>query len=317
MRSSGCSPKPFEAIINSKKEWQAQNIVKKSGKNEGILLVAVSAVSFGLMPIFAKMAYSAGTSIYTLLFLRFLTATVFMFLLMFVKKLPLPSKKEILLFLLLGALGYVGVSLCYFTALNHASASIVALLEYTYPAMVMIGSVVVLKEKVSALKILSLFLALAGASIISGTDFAANSTGIILAILSAMIYTVYILINSRVVRAGMGVQSSAFIMLGTTIVYGIINAFVGFVPPTEPAGFTAVFLIAMISTVLAFWSFLTGMEKTGASTAALVSTLEPVVTVLSSVIFLSERLTAGIIIGGCLILLALIILALPARETVS
>ena len=269
------------------------------------------------MPLFAKMAYSAGTSIYTLLFLRFLAATAFMFLLIFIRKLPLPSEKEILAFLLLGAFGYVGVSLCYFSALNYASASVVSLLEYTYPALVMIGSVVFLKEKVTALKFISLCLALAGAALIIGTGSEANPLGVILAILSAILYSVYILINSRIVKPGMGVQSSAFIMLGTTVVYGVMILFTGFAPPTAPIGYTAVFLLAMVSTVLAFWSFLTGMEKTGASTAALASTLEPVVTVFSSVVFLSEKLTVNIIVGGCLVLLALIILSLPAKGAPS
>ena len=293
------------------------DLVKKLRRNAGLLLVSVSAVSFGLMPIFAKMAYAAGTSTYTLLFLRFLVATLFMFLLMIIRKMPLPSKREMVSFLLLGALGYVGVSLCYFSALNYASASVVALLEYTYPAMVMIGSVLFLKEKLTAGKFVSLCLAMVGAAIIIGTDYAANLLGIVLAVLSALLYSVYILINSRVVKAGMGVQSSAFIMLGSTVVYGVMNIFVGFAPPTAPTGFTAVFLLAMISTVLAFWSFLTGMEKTGASTAALASTLEPVVTVLSSVIFLSEKLTINIIVGGFLVLLALIIISLPSKEISS
>ena len=293
------------------------DLVKKLRRNAGLLLVSVSAVSFGLMPIFAKMAYAAGTSTYTLLFLRFLVATVFMFLLMIIRKMPLPSKREMVSFLLLGALGYVGVSLCYFSALNFASASVVALLEYTYPAMVMIGSVLFLKEKLTVGKLVSLCLAMVGAAIIIGTDYAANLLGIVLAVLSALLYSVYILINSRVVKAGMGVQSSAFIMLGSTVVYGVMNIFVGFAPPTAPIGFTAVFLLAMISTVLAFWSFLTGMEKTGASTAALASTLEPVVTVLSSVIFLLEKLTINIIVGGFLVLLALIIISLPSKEITS
>ena len=59
--------------------------MKTSGKNSGVLLVAISAASFGLIPVFAKMAYSAGTSMYTLLFLRFLVATVFMFALMIIR----------------------------------------------------------------------------------------------------------------------------------------------------------------------------------------------------------------------------------------
>ena len=64
--------------------------MKTNERNTGILLVAVSAAAFGLMPVFAKMAYAAGTGTYTLLFLRFLTASAFMFLLMRIRALPLP-----------------------------------------------------------------------------------------------------------------------------------------------------------------------------------------------------------------------------------
>lgn len=64
----------------------------------GVFLVAVSAVSFGLMPIFAKVAYAAGISTHTLLFLRFSVAAVLMFALFFARRLPMPSKKEILAF---------------------------------------------------------------------------------------------------------------------------------------------------------------------------------------------------------------------------
>ena len=92
--------------------------MNQSQKLGGIFLVAVSAAAFGLIPVFAKTAYAAGTSTYTLLFLRFLTGTAFMFLLMRLKHLPLPTKREIVLFLLLGAVLYVGQSLTYFSALN-------------------------------------------------------------------------------------------------------------------------------------------------------------------------------------------------------
>ena len=227
----------------------------------GVLLIAISATSFGLMPIFAKIAYSAGTSTYSLLFLRFLVAAAFMFLLLFIKKLKLPSQKEMLIFFLLGAVGYVGQSFCYFTALNYASSSVVSILLYTYPALVMIGSAIFLKEKITVQKVISLCLALIGAFVIIGAEFHANPTGIVLSVLSAVFYSVYILISSKVVKAGAGIQSSAFIMLGAAVVYGIMNLFLGFTPPTQINGLVAVAMIALISTVLAFWAFFTGMEK--------------------------------------------------------
>ena len=133
-------------------EIDETNEMKNKKNIRGILLVALSAASFGFIPVFAKIAYSSGTSTYTLLFLRFLVATVFMFVFLLVKKLPLPTKKEMLIFFLLGAIGYAGESFCYFTALNYASSSTVALLFYTYPALVMLGSASVFKEKITIKK---------------------------------------------------------------------------------------------------------------------------------------------------------------------
>lgn len=281
----------------------------------GILLVSISAASFGLIPIFAKMAYSAGTGTYTLLFLRFSAGAAFMFVLLAAKRLPLPTKKESLLFFALGALGYAGQSFCYFTALNYASSSTVSLLLYTYPALVMLGSAAVFKEKITVKKVAALCLALIGAFVIIGTKFDAGVRGVLLALLSAVFYSIYILISSRVVKEGQGISSSAFIMLGAAAVYGIISMRVGFEPPKQASGFVAVILITLVSTVIAFWSFLTGMEKTGPAAASLVSTLEPVVTVVASVIILSEPLTINLVVGGILVFSSLIVTVLPNERT--
>ena len=287
----------------------------KIGRNtEGTLLIAVSAFSFGVMPVFAKIAYATGASTSTLLFLRFFIGAAFMFLLMFARRFPLPSKREIVAFLLLGAVGYFGQSYCYFEALKYLPAGVVSLLLYTYPILVMIGSAVFLKERITARKTLALILAVAGVFVIVGTEFQANPIGVALGLASALVYTVYILVNSKVVREGMGVQSSAFIMLGSAIVFGVLNLFFGFEPPSGVDGWGSVLLIALISTVLAIWAFLTGLEKTGASSAALASTLEPVTSVVFSALIISEPLTPTIILGGALVLSALIITAWPSRD---
>lgn len=294
-------------------KWSSMD--NQRSKNKGIFLVAVSAVAFGLLPIFTKIAYAAGAGTYTLLFLRYLVAASFMFLLVRVKELPLPPGRDIAAYLLLGMIGNAGMSFCYFTALRYTSSGVAALLLYTYPAMVMAGSAILFKEKVTGSKILALFLALAGAFIIIGADFRANVTGFVFAVLAAVIYSGYILASSRIIKDGMSIQASAFIMLGAGIVFGILNPLLEFAPPTGPQGILALILIALVCTVLSFWSFLTGLEMVGPSTAALVSTLEPVVTVLASVLILSEKLTARTVIGGCLVMAALFITSAGDRET--
>jgi len=288
--------------------------MKSMNKFGGAFLVAISAASFGLMPVFAKVAYTADTSTITLLFLRFSVAAIFMFLLIFIKKLAFPSTKEVLILLLMGAIGYAGQSFCYFMALNFASASVVSLLLYTYPVMVMIGSALFLKEKITFRKILALVFALTGAVVIIGTKGHAKSIGIILAVASAIIYSAYILISSKVIKAGMEVQSSTFIMLGAAIVYGIMNLISGFSAPENIKGISAVVMIALISTVLAFWSFFTGLEKIGPTLTSLVSILEPVVTVFSSILILSEKVTVNIIIGGILVMVSLLVILIPKSK---
>lgn len=278
-------------------------------KKTGIVLVALSAASFGVMPVFIRGAYASGASVYTTLFLRFAIAAFIIFPLLLIMKKPMPSKKKIVSFFLLGAVFYVAQSLFYYLALTYTTASVVALLLYTYPAFVVALSVLVLKEKVTAVKIVALVLALSGAMVVSLGELDANLLGVGLALLSAVSYTIYILINSRVVEEGEGLQATAFIILGSAVVFGITTAFVGFEPPSGTVGWASMVAIAVVSTVFAFWAFLTGLEMVGASSTAIVSTLDPVVAVLCSVLFLSESLSLNIVVGGCLVLAALLLTA--------
>lgn len=279
-----------------------------------MLLVAVSAVSFGLMPIFTKIAYADGTDTHSLLCIRFAAAALFMFALMLLKKSPMPRKKEMLAYVLLGAIGYVGQASCYFSALHYASPSIVSLLLYTYPAMVMIGSLFFFKERITVKNLFSLLLALSGTVAIIDKQFSVSKEGIILSVLAAAFYSAYILASAKIVKKGMEIQAAAFIMLGAAAVFSTISALWGFTLPSHASGLAAAAMIALVSTVLAFWSFFAGMAKTGPSTASLVSTLEPVVTVLASVLILAEKLTANVILGGLLVMAALVIAAIPQQK---
>ena len=101
----------------------------------GVFLILVSGISFGAAAIFARFAYGAGTNPITLLFLRFGIASICMIFMMLIRRLPLPRGQILFGLVLMGALGYVGQSFCYFTALTLISAGLVALLLYLYPAI--------------------------------------------------------------------------------------------------------------------------------------------------------------------------------------
>jgi drug/metabolite transporter (DMT)-like permease len=115
----------------------------------------------------------------------------------------------------------------------------------------------------------------------------------------------------------MAIQSSAVIMLSAAMVFGVSVAAGGFEPPRSAAGVAAIFAIALVSTVAAIWSFFSGLERIGPTSTSLVSTLEPVVTVAGSFLFLGERLSPANGVGGVLILAALVITALPGRKAIQ
>jgi drug/metabolite transporter (DMT)-like permease len=274
----------------------------------GVVFVIISAIAFGCMPLFAIYAYGAGVDPVTLLFLRFLTAGLFMLLVMLVKKIPFPRGISLVGLVGMGAIGYVGQSLCYFNALTLASAGLVALLLYLYPALVMVFSALIFKEPVTRLKILALLLALFGAVLIIGPGWEGQPLGIILGLGAALIYSLYILAGNRILRDVPVFPSSAVIMMSAGAAFGLLAAFQGLHLPVSLPGWLAIFGLTILSTIIAILAFMAGMQKVGPTNAALLSTLEPVVTVILAAGLLGESLAFLKIVGGGLILAAVLIL---------
>jgi len=286
----------------------------------GVFLIIVSGISFGAAAIFARFAYEAGTNPITLLFLRFGIASICMIFIILVRKNPLPRGRILIGLVLMGALGYVGQSFCYFTGLTLASAGLVALLLYLYPAIVTVISVIFLKEPVSKLKITALVLALAGTVLTIGPAGGGQPLGIILSLGAAFIYSIYILDGSKIVKQGTAIQSSTVIIISAAVVYGGLISIQGPAFPVTLSGWISVIALALISTVLAVVTFLAGLERVGPTNAATLSTIEPVVTVTLASLVLGEIITPLRIAGGMMILLAVIFLArgeLPAQDVAS
>lgn len=273
----------------------------------GILLIAVSAASFGTLAIFGRFLYADGLDTFTMLFLRFGIAAVLMAVILFVRREIFPRGKILLQLIGMGALGYVGQSFSYLTAIKYASAGLVALLLYLYPIFVLMLSVIVLRERVTWMKVVALVLALMGTALT--VDPAGGQVqGILLAICAALIYSVYIIVGTNVMKHVSPVQSSVVIFASASAVYGTLMAVNGVHLPASGSGWVGIAGIVLIATVIPVATFLAGLERIGPTNAAMLSTLEPVVTVLLAAWIFEERLKAIVMVGGGLILVAVILL---------
>jgi drug/metabolite transporter (DMT)-like permease len=272
----------------------------------GIGLVALSAAAFGTLAIFGRQAYAAGLNTFTILFLRFGLAALLMLALMAARRERLPRGSVLARLAGMGALGYIGQSFSYLTALKYASAGLVALLLYLYPVLVALLAAVFLREKLTPAKGLALLLALAGTALTVDPE-GGQGVGIALAISAAAIYSIYIIVGTGVMKHVSAVQSSAVIFASAGLTAGVLMVIEGPSLPTTPAGWGAIAAIVIVATVVPVVTFLAGLERIGPTNAAMLSTLEPVVTVLLAAWLLNETLKPAALIGGGLILLAVIV----------
>lgn len=261
------------------------------------------------MAIFGKLAFEQGIALDSLLFLRFAIAGAVMTGWMLVTQQPWPRGRSLLGLVLMGGVGYVGQSWCYFTALSYASAGLTALLLYLFPAIVTVLHAVLARRMLTPLRSGAVLVALAGTALTIGGNVEGQALGVFFGIAAAMVYAVYIIAGERV-TAGLGaIASATVIMLAGAASSALIVLGRGFSAPATSVGWGAVLAIALICTVVAIVAFFAGLSRLGAPDASTLSTLEPLATIVLAAVFLGERVSPLQMLGGAIILGSVIVLA--------
>jgi drug/metabolite transporter (DMT)-like permease len=273
------------------------------------------------MAVFAKEAYKHDVSVLTLLSLRFTIAAGAFWIIVAARRpsAPAPARRTVLAGLALGAVGYAAQSGGYFGALTRIDASLTALLLYIYPALVFVGAVALRRDRIDRRRIIALALATGGAALVlagSGTGDV-DALGVALGVSAAVAYSVYILVADGVTRHIEPFHLSALIATGaaTTLwAAGLASGslHLGF----DAGGWGWIAGLALVCTVLPISAFLAGLPKIGPATASIVSTVEPMVSVGMAMLWFGERLGAVQVVGGALVLAAVVLLAVKVRGRV-
>jgi drug/metabolite transporter (DMT)-like permease len=261
------------------------------------------------MAIFGKVAYAQGIPLDSLLFLRFAIAGAVMAGWMLITRQAWPRARSLAGLALMGGVGYVGQSWCYFSALSHASAGLTALLLYLFPVIVTVLHAVLARRMLRPLRAAAVLVALAGTTLTIGGNVEGQALGVAFGIAAALIYALYIIVGERV-TAGIGaIPAVTVIMLASSVSSALIVLGRGFAAPVTPTGWVAVLAIALVCTVVAITAFFAGLSRLGAPDASTLSTLEPLATIVLAAVFLGERISFTQMLGGTIILAAAIVLA--------
>ena len=271
----------------------------------GLLLVLYSALGFGLIPIFALLAYRGGINVVTLLAIRFALSGLVLFAFL------LARGRGVLRQALSALPSLLGLGLCYtlqsgfyFSAVRHISASLASILLYSYPAFVCLLAFLVEREKLTARTLLALAVSLAGVILVLGSSLgAASPAGVLLALGAALVYSLYITLANRVLRSVQPVVAMAVVTLVTSVIYLGLGLAAGSLNLAfAPAAWLPIALLIGVSTLLAIFAFFRGLAILGSNRASIVSMTEPLFTIGFSILLFGDRLGWQQIVGGVLVL---------------
>jgi drug/metabolite transporter (DMT)-like permease len=283
----------------------------------GALLVLASAAAFGVMPIFGKLAFEAGVGVATLLFVRFAIAAPVLWAAVALRRtFPRVERHVLCRALALGAVGYAMQAGLYFLALQRMDASVLSLILYSYPALVTGAAILLGREPANRRRLVALVTASGGLVLVlagaGAGDF--DLAGAALGAGAALTYTTYILVSDGVTAELEALPLAALVSTGAGISLGAVAFATGSIDlGFDPAGWLWLALAALVSTVGAVVLFFSGMSRVGPSTAAILSTLEPPVTVSLVFVTFGQALGAIQLLGALAVLSATVIVNLPSR----
>jgi drug/metabolite transporter (DMT)-like permease len=284
--------------------------------------VVVSALLFGTLAVLTPLAYRAGAKPLPLLAWRFLIASVLLAATIALRRpsaLKVPAS-DIGRFTALAVTGYGFASICFFFALLYASASVVAVLLYTYPAMVAIVSWALGLQRPNLRQAGAILVTFAGVVLVLNPfepGMSVSPTGLLLGLGAAAGYTSFNLLSARWLPG----RSRLVIMAYT---FGIASVFVGAVTllagqslspaAWQPQVWALLAAIVALPTFGAVVLYLEGIRGLGASQAAIISTLEPLFTIALAALVLGERLRPIQWVGAVLVVLGIVFAEIAARH---
>lgn len=292
-------------------------------KKFAVLLVVIAGVLWGVIGYFVRALQSQGLSSMQIVAIRMVVSAVLfsLYAMIFNRKLFKIKLRDLWCFLGTGVLSVATFSFCYFKAIELSSLSQASILLYTAPIFVMIFSVVLFKEKLTGVKVVSLILAFSGCMFVTGVlenGGEINAPAIVFGLLSGVCYALYSIFSRLALDRN---YSPLTITLYTFIFAGIASLFVIDVKPvlavmSNSAGdFIFCVLFAVLSCVLPYVTYTVGLKYVKPSTASIVASIEPVVATITGAILFDEAVQFPFgYIGIALVILSIVLINLKSNS---
>lgn len=280
----------------------------------GELCVIASAVLFGLMPLLVKIIAAHGGNAYMAALGRFFFGSLILFATIAVRRdislqITLRQFWEITLL----SVFYALTPVLLFSSYNYMDSGLATTLHFTFPILVIVFSVLLFRVSPDYRQIFCTLLCTLGISQLSGGE-TAGVIGMLLAVASGVTYALYIVFLGKSSLQSVSALTTVFwLTLLSSAEISLFAAATGNLAfPSDTTAWGVVALLALLSTALALVLFQMGLFRCGSIRASLLSTFEPLTSVVVGSFVFYEALTAQNLIGIFCVLGSGVMLVLPA-----
>ncbi|MBO5155222.1 MAG: EamA family transporter [Eubacterium sp.] len=279
------------------------------------ILILIAGVLWGSMGLFVRTLNAQGLASMEIVGLRAAVTAValFLFLLLFDRKLFQIHWKDLWCFIGTGICSIVFFNFYYFKAITMTSLSVAAILLYTAPAIVMVLSYFLFGEKLTKRKLLSLAMTFVGCVLVTGilTEKGSVSAGGILVGLGAGLgYALYSIFSRYALAKG---YASLTITFYTFLIAAIASCFltdmgkVMQVATNDMGNLFFCLAFGVLCTVAPYLTYTLGLQYVENGKASIIASIEPVTATLLGALIFHEKLTVTGVLGVVFVLAALVI----------
>ena len=297
-----------------------QDIMK--GTTKGYVLGAVAAISYGTNPLFAVPLYEMGLTVGSVLFYRYVVATILLGVVMLKRgySFRLTTRQIPLMFLqgVLFALSSVGL----FEAYNYMDVGLASTMLFVEPVIIALILWIFYRQRISLTTCIASAVSVAGVVCLAnpGPGAHVTGTGVLLVVLSALSYSIYmVLINKTSLRSLAGPTLTFYSLLfGITVFMvqlGGLTRLQGV--PVSPLGVACMTGISVFPTIVSILTVAVAVQLIGSVPVSILGALEPVTGVVVGVFVFGETLTLKAGAGIVLILASVFILVSSPRKLFS
>ena len=208
---------------------------------------------------------------------------------------------------------YALANFCAVFALARLASSLYVIIVFIYPSLVVLFSLLT-GGRVPKLYWLGLPLTLIGLLLITnqlGSDLVVNPLGLVITVLNAVAMATYFILSERLFRnINQKFLGTNWVMTGAMIAGLLMIPFLQVQTPGSVLGWLYLISLSIFGTLIPILAMNFGLQLVGAARGSVVITLQPILTVLISTIFLGERLSILQWIGGILVITAVVMLQL-------